>query len=87
MFTQTPFNDVLQFFIFFSGRINWDNKTVVRAILKDHSKKWRPSVFHETKEDYLLFDIFGVEEVDDDSCLRSLNLCSLSTTGTGDCVI
>ena len=87
MFTQTPLIDVLHFFILFSSRINWDNKTFVRAILKDLFKTWRPTVFHEIKEDYLLFDIFGGEEVDDDSCLPSLNLRSLSFTETGDCVV
>ena len=86
MFTQTTLIDVLHFFILFSSRINWDNKTAVRAILKDLFKKWRQTVFHEIKEDYLLFYIFDDEEVDDDSCLPSLNLRSSSFTETGDCV-
>ena len=86
MFSQTLLIDVLHFFILSSGRINWDNKTVFRAILKDRFKKWRPTVFQKIKEDYLFFDIFGDEEVDDDSCLPSLNLCRLSTTESGDCV-
>ena len=87
MFTQTPLIDILHFFILFLGRINWDNKTVFRAILKDRFKEWRPTVFHEIKEDYFLFNIFGDEEVDDDSCLPSLNLRSLSITETEDCVV
>ena len=45
------------------------------------------TVFHKIKEDYLLLDIFGDEEVDDDSGLPSLNLHSLSTTETRDCVV
>ena len=87
LFTQTPLVDILHFFTLFLGRINWDNKTVFRAILKDRFKEWRPRVFHEIKEDYLWFNIFGDEEVDDDSCLPSLNLHSLSTTETEDCVV
>ena len=71
MFTQTPLVSVLHFFPLFSGRINWDNKTV----------------FHEIKEDYLLFDIFDDEEVDDDSCLPSLNLRSLSNIETEEYVV
>ena len=87
MFTQTPLIDILHFFILFLGRINWDNKTVFRAILKDRFKEWRSTVFPEIKEDYFLFNIFGDEEVDDDSCLPSLNLRSLSITETEDCVV
>ena len=55
--------------------------------MKDRFKEWRPTVFHEIKEDYFLFNIFGDEEVDDDSCLPSLNLRSLSITETEDCVV
>lgn len=32
-------------------------------------EKWRPTVLHEIKEVFLSFDIFGDEEVGDDSCL------------------
>ena len=55
--------------------------------MKDSFKKWRSTVFHKIKEDYFLFDTFGDEEVDDDSCLPSLNLPSLSNTETEDCVV
>ena len=55
--------------------------------MKDRFKKWRPTVFHEIKEDYLLLDIFGDKEVDDDSCLPSLSLRSLSNTETEDSVV
>ena len=34
-----------------------------------------------------MFDIFGDEEVNDDSCLPSLNLRSLSNTETEDCAV